>query len=96
MSKIFHKPDLKLRLQATLEVDITGAISKSIIWRKPDNTEETKPAIVLDVTEGIIYRDFEDGDSMVGEWVWWGDVEFADGQHAAGEINTLMIHQEGV
>lgn len=94
MSTIFKNQN-KLRLKLTTSVDITGATSKLIKYKKPDGTEGQFTAASLDDSTGVIYYDFTGTElDQAGRWEFWAYITFSDSRVAPGEKITIEVIEE--
>lgn len=95
MSKIYLD-QTALRLTLTAEVDITGAITTQIKYRKSDGTTGVWDATVETASDGTIYHDFTEGDlDVLGTWTAWTYVVFSDGRYADGEPIKFRVYNPG-
>ena len=96
MGKIYKNQD-GLRLTFHLGINLSGLLSASIKYIKPNGEEGSWAATVSDSTNGIIYKDLVAGSPLgaSGIWTFWGYVEFDDGREAPGNKITQMVHDEG-
>lgn len=94
MSEIYHTQN-KLRIQATLGVNITGALELQIRYRNPKGNTGTFTATSLDDENGIIYYDLITPLEYVGYWLFWGYVKFNDGRVAPGDVVKIKVKMEG-
>ena len=73
-----------------------GAQDCLIKFRKPDGTEGSFTAELLDEMEGLLSYDVQDGDlDQPGWWRFWAWVIFTDGRSAPGKSVRIYIHREG-
>ena len=85
-----------LRIELTALVDITGASTKEIRYRKPDGTTGAWDAISDDDATGVLYYDLDavtDLDQAL-RWEFWTYVTFSDGRSAPGEPVTLQVYEQ--
>lgn len=95
MGKIYLNQD-SLRIHLTAEVDITGATTTDIKYKKPDGSAGTWNATVDDAGVGSIYFDLTGTElDATGTWTLWTYVTFADGRSAPGEPVKMIVHTEG-
>jgi len=94
---MIFKGQSSLRIQLTTNVDITGALVKSIKYIKPSGATGSWTATSADDLLGIIYYDIQAGDlSESGNWKMWAFITFADGRSAPGEAIKIPVKKEGV
>lgn len=96
MSKVYIG-QTSLRLKLTTGVDITGATSLLIKFKRPTLTTGSWTAHAYDETNGIIYYDFSATTELnvAGKWVVWAYATFSDGRSAAGEPYKFRVYEEG-
>ena len=95
MSKIYNGQS-SLRIKLTTGVDITGATTKQIKYKKPGGTTGAWDTTVESATTGVIYYDIQDGDiDESGYWTFWAYIVFSDGRDAVGESVSERIYIEG-
>lgn len=96
MSKIFVGQS-NLRIQVTTGVDITGALSLKIKYRKPNNIEAEWTATEHTASTGIIYYDLTATTDLdvAGVWTFWAYIMFSDGSVAPGDSFEQLISAEG-
>jgi len=95
MSSIFVNQS-KLRIQLTTNVDIAGATSLLIKYKKPSGTAGQFVATSSDDTNGVIYYDLTNEElDTPGQWMFWAYVTFSDGRVAPGEVSTIVVLTEG-
>lgn len=96
MSKIY-KNQTKVTLTATLGVDITGASSVLIKYKKPSGIPGQFNASIITALTGVISYDIVDSSDLdeSGNWSFWGYVTFSDGKAAPGQPYTVEIYEEG-
>lgn len=93
-----YKGQENLKIRLTVGVDIAGALTLLIKYRKPDESEGSFTAISEDDALGIIYYDIvNDNDDIdqSGIWTFWAFVEFADGRTAPGKSIERTFYNEG-
>lgn len=96
MGKIY-KNQTALKLRATVGVDVTGATSALIKYRKPGGDTGSFAADITNAEAGAleyVVASPEDLDEK-GVWTFWGHVTFSVGKAAPGEIYQLRVHGEG-
>ena len=96
MGKVYLNQN-SLRLKVDTSVDITGATTRLIKYKKPDGTAgqfiatEEAPA-----TAGVIYYDFVSTElDQEGPWTMWSYVTFSDARSAPGEPFKVIVYVEG-
>lgn len=95
MSKIYVGQS-SLRLKLTTGVDITGATTLQIKYKKPNGATGEWTALEYDETNGVIYYDFAANELDVsGRWIVWAYVIFSDGRDAPGEPYKFRVYEEG-
>jgi hypothetical protein len=95
MGKIYLNQD-SLRIQLTTGVDITGATTTKIKYKKPSEATGDWDATVEDVGAGSIYYDLTGTElDEVGTWTFWAYVTFADTRSAPGEPVKVTVYTEG-
>lgn len=91
-----HAGQSALRVTAKTFVDLTGILSASIKYRKPDGNAGTYAAGVVDIVGGTIAHELIEGElDQVGWWIFWASITFADGRTAAGEAVRVFVWEEG-
>jgi hypothetical protein len=88
-----------VRILLTAGLDITGALTTLIYYKKPSGTIDSVTATVSNPVTGTIFYDVETDSSgnadfldETGTWKFWTWVEFADGRTARGETVTKEIY----
>ena len=96
MGEIFVGQDA-LRFQANVGVDITGALTLEIRYRKPDDSTDAFTATVLDAEAGTMTYDLTSSSTLdqAGTWIMWGYVEFSDGREAYGIPIKVEVYTVG-
>ncbi len=96
MGKIY-KNQTALYIQVTTGVDITGATSTLIQYRKPSGAEDSWSAEIVDAENGIIkYADFSANTlNESGWWTFWADITFSTGLRGIGESFKIYVYEEG-
>ena len=96
MGKVYLNQN-SLRLKVDTGVDITGATTRLIKYKKPDATAGQFIATAdTPTTAGIIYYDFVNTElDQEGVWTMWSYVTFADARSAPGEPFKLIVYVEG-
>lgn len=96
MGKIYLNQD-SLRIQLTTGVDITGASTTEIRFKKPVSGDSSAwTATVGDPGAGAIYFDLTGTElDEVGTWTFWAYVTFSDGRSAPGEPVKVTVYTEG-
>ena len=87
----------ELRIRLTTSVNILGATTVQIKYRKPDGTESYWTAVIETAATGIIYYDVLDGDIPAadnGTWTFWAYIVFSDGRDAPGEKVVVKFWEE--
>lgn len=99
MGKVFvGQTNLKLVLETN--IDLTGALTKEIRYRKPDSTEVLTLIAANEgvSTAGKIAYTFLAADTekldISGAWYFWAYIVFADNRVARGETAVLNIYEE--
>jgi len=98
MGKIYvGQTNLKLVLETG--VDLTGATTKQIKYKKPtgDTISQLDAAVEGNVVDGALAYDFKVADTALlneaGNWSFWAYVVFADGRIARGETANLIVYE---
>jgi len=96
MGKIFVGQNA-LRFQANVDVDITGALTLEIRYKKPDASTSAFTATVLDAEAGTMYYDVALTSELdqAGTWLMWGYIKFSDGREAVGIPVRVVVHAIG-
>jgi hypothetical protein len=95
MGRIF-KGQSALRITVKTFTDLEGCTAACIKYRKPDGATGELNAGVGDTGKGIIFHECIEGElDMVGWWVFWAFITFADGRTAAGEAAKVYVWKEG-
>ena len=95
MGKVY-KDQTSLRVKLTAGVDITGATTKQIKYKKPGGDTGAWVATVETASTGVIYYDIKSGDiDESGYWTFWAYIVFSDGRNAPGEVVLEHIYVEG-
>ena len=96
MGKIY-KGQTKLKIELTVNQDITDATVKRIKYQKPSGETGYWPATVSSATAGVIYYEPDTTSILneVGKWTLWAWVTFSDDRLAPGEPVMMMIYKEG-
>lgn len=96
MGKIY-KNQTKLRIQRTVNQDITAASVTSIKYVKPSGATGTLTASILTAATGVIYFDIVSSTTLdeAGMWTTWAYVTFSDTRSAAGEPVMMKVWEEG-
>ncbi len=86
-----------LRIKLDTGADISGASALLIKYTKPDGTTSGSwVAIQFAAGSTIIYYDLSTAViDVIGEWVVWAHVTFADGRVAAGDPFVFEVYMEG-
>lgn len=93
---MIFKNQTSLRIRLTTNVDITGATSLNIKYKKPSGDVGSWTAISEDSLLGIIYYDVQSGDiNESGNWYIWAYVTFSDSRSAPGESVKVEVYEEG-
>ena len=80
----------------TTEVDVTGATTTQIKYKKPSGTTGNWTASVRDPGKGELYYDLTGTElDETGTWTLWAYVTFSDGRSAPGEPVKVIVHTEG-
>lgn len=83
-----------LRVTQDTGVNLTGATATVMKYRKPDGTEGSWLATVIDETK--IYHDFAENElNQTGPWARWAHVTFSDGRTQAGNPVDFIVYTEG-
>ena len=92
-----YKNQSAARIRVTFGVDITGAKSLKIKFKKPSGATGEWTATTEDAAAGIIYYDLTSTATLdeVGSWTVWPWVKFADDREAPGTPDELVILNEG-
>jgi hypothetical protein len=91
-----HSGQSALRITAKTFVDMTGILSASIKYRKPDGTAGAFAAGIVDPAAGTIAHELIEGElDQVGWWIFWASITFADSRTAAGEAVRVFVWEEG-
>ena len=100
MGRVFAE-QTHLRIQLTAGVNVAGALSTQIFYKKPSGTIGSVVASVSDENTGILYYDLVADSSggtdfldEVGTWKFWTFVEFSDGRTARGETYTKQVYDK--
>lgn len=100
MGRVFTEQTY-LRIILTAGVNVAGALTTSIIYKKPSGTLGILAATVQDQATGVMYHDIPTDSSgginlldEVGKWKFWTFVEFSDGRTARGETYTKEIYDD--
>lgn len=96
MSKVYVGQS-SFQLKLTTGVDITGAKTVQIKYRKPDgSTTGAWTAVVESAATGVIYYDFAEGDlDQQGTWTVWAYIVFSDDRDADGEAQKFRVYNPG-
>lgn len=93
MGQIFIN-QTKLRIRLILGVDVTGASTIHIQYRKPDGVTGAWDASIESATDGIMYYDIQSGDlDEAGIWTFWGYIVFASRGMARGEPVLVTVYE---
>ena len=86
-----------LRIEATCGVDITGATTHTIMYKKPSGTTGTWASDILNAEEGsVFYEPVNNSDiDEIGTWILYMHVVFSDGREAYGEPYNFKVHEIG-
>lgn len=95
MGKIYLNQS-SLRIQLTTNVDITGATSTLIKYKKPSGSTGSWIASIEAAGDGIIYYDLTGTElDETGTWTLWAHVTFSDTRVAPGEPVKMIVYTEG-
>ena len=96
MNKVY-KGQTELKLRVDVGVDIQGATSTLIKYKKPDGSTGSFAASIEDAFEGIIFYDVLSSNDLdvVGKWTFWAYIVFLNGNEAPGCPYTLEVFEEG-
>ena len=98
MGKIFKNQDA-IRFVVHTEQDLSGALEKYIKYIKPNGSAGSWIAAFDDGSgvNGILYYDVQVSTELdkKGEWKFWSYIKFSDGRSAPGEIQKVIIYDEG-
>jgi hypothetical protein len=97
MGKVYVNQD-SLRIRLTTSVDITGATSLQIRYKKPSGSTSQVTATSEDDADGIIYYDLPQGSTLLdeaGDWLFWAYVTFSDNRSAPGEPARVHVYEAG-
>jgi hypothetical protein len=96
MSEIIFKNQSSLKITLTTNVNITGALSRLIKYIKPDGSTGSWTATAGTLLTGEIYYDFIGTElNVIGTWIVWAYVTFADGRSAPGTPAEFEVRTEG-
>ena len=85
-----------LTLEATTNVDITGATALSIEYIEPDGTTGSWTATSRDDTNGVIEVDLANNTlDAAGAWTIWAKVTFSGGEIIPGTPYRMIVHALG-
>jgi hypothetical protein len=86
-----------LRVVVKTFCDLSGYVSVSIKYRKPDGKCGVFPAGVADAAKGVLVHECGEGDiDKAGWWSFWANVTFGDGRTAAGAAEKIFVWKEGI
>lgn len=91
MSRLYQGQALKIEL--SLDIDITGAEEKKIKYIKPDGTEGSWDAEVVDAETGTIKKEL--AIEGIGDWVVWAYALIPEDQKLIGEPVKFTVYKEG-
>lgn len=96
MGKI-HVGQTALQIIRTLGVDITGATSVKLKYKKPSQKEGEWTATIDDAPTGQISYTVASADIIdeYGHWTVWAWVTLASGKVVAGEATRMTVYKEG-
>jgi len=101
MGRVFAE-QTHLRIQLTAGVNVAGALSTQIFYKKPvSGTIDSVEATVSNQATGVMFYDLVADSSggtdfldEVGKWKFWTYVEFSDGRTARGETYTKEVYDK--
>ena len=95
MGKIFAGQSA-LRITVKTYTELEGVSEAVIKYRKPDGSNGSFPAAILDVANGVIFHECLEGEiNKRGWWLFWAFVRFEDGRSTAGEAARVFVWREG-
>lgn len=95
MNRIY-KNQGSLTFKVATGIDLSGAETALLKYRKPDETEGSFPLTVEDETAGILrYNLTGDELDQSGWWTLWAYVTFLGGRSAPGEAVRIYVAEEG-
>ncbi len=95
--KHIYKGQTKLRLVLNSQIDLGSCKECEICYQKPNGTEGTFTAHVLDPENGTIFYDIacKDELDMSGYWKFWPRIVFEDDRIALGRSAKVFVYDEG-
>lgn len=87
----------KLRIVLDTHVDLTSGKEYEICYMKPNGTEGSFTAHVLDDEKGTIFYDIVSSDEldMSGYWKLWPRIVFEDDRMALGRSARVFVYEVG-
>ena len=91
--KHIYTGQTSLRITITTAVELSDIRNTEIRYKKPDGTEGTFCASVIDAQNGVICHDVQSADEldMPGWWKFRAYVTFNDGRSAPGRTVRVMV-----
>jgi len=91
------KTQSSLTLKIFTYIELTGADTCLLKYRKPSGDAGSFALTIEDETEGILRYNVKIGDlDEDGWWCVWAHITFIDGRSAPGEPVKIFIYEEGV
>jgi hypothetical protein len=95
MANKYYVGQTWLRIELTTGVNLTGATSPLIKYKKPSGTNGQFVASIDDAVNGVLSYEFTSGDlDEAGTWTFWAHVTIG-GLSAPGEPVEVEICYEG-
>jgi len=93
---LIYKNQSSLTLKVLTYIELSGADTCILKYRKPDGTEDRFPLTIEDELEGILRYNVQNGDlDESGWWSFWANITFIDGRTSAGDPERVFINEEG-
>ena len=89
-----YKNQSSLTITQNTGVDVASSSSRVIKYKKPDGTIGEWESTIVDTMQ-IRYSFTGTELDMVGKWVRWSFVTFADGRTAPGKPIEFVVSEEG-
>ena len=95
--KRVYKGKTKLRILINTKCNLTGFVSASICFKKPNGTLGFFNAVVKDIEKGLIFYDVASSSDLdiAGWWVFWPEVIFDDGRDCSGRPIKVHVFDVG-
>ena len=95
--KRIYKGKTKLRILINTKCNLSGFVSASICFKKPDGIVGSFKAIVKDAEKGLVVYDVASASDIdvAGWWVFWPEIMFDDGHDCCGRAVRVFVSECG-